>query len=129
MFLKNLVKKAKTAVDTTEEIDNHFFGQVMEEIENGFKDKNLHGKAIAMSGGDEAKTNSIYIELRAKALQEEYIEEQNAKYIQKAKEDYRVNSAKTKKNVETLLKSMLHVVVAVLVPLLLLVAWVAWEKG
>ncbi len=87
MFLKNLIKKAKTAVDTTEEIDNHFFAQVMEEIEKGFRDKGLHGKAIALSGGDDAKANAIYVELRAKALQEKYIESQTAEHDQNANED------------------------------------------
>ncbi len=55
----------------------------MEELENGFKDKGINGKSIAMTAGDEAKANSIYIELRAKMLQDEYIQELQEKELQK----------------------------------------------
>ncbi len=72
MFLKNVIKRAKSVVDTTEEIDNHFFAEVMDEMEKGHIDKGLNGKAIAMSSGDEAKAKSLYIEMRAKYLQEKF---------------------------------------------------------
>lgn len=80
MFFKNIIKKAKetidSALDSTEEVDNHFFAKVIEEIEKGFKDKGLEGKAIAMTGGDKKKADSQYMQMRAEALQEEFIEDQ-----------------------------------------------------
>jgi len=70
MFLKNLVRKIKSANDETEEIDNKYFAEVMDEIDRGFKDKGIKGKAIAISGGDDKKANALYIQMRAEFLQE-----------------------------------------------------------
>jgi len=55
VFLNNLIKKVKTVVDTTEEIDNHFFAKVMEEIESGFKDKDIIGKAYELAEDNSTK--------------------------------------------------------------------------
>ncbi len=76
MFFKKVIKKAESLMDTVEDIDEHFFAEVMDEISDGYKDKGIYGKSIAMCAGDEAKINSLYIKLRAKALQEEYKKEQ-----------------------------------------------------
>ncbi len=82
------MKKANKAVsDPTEGVSDHFFAEVMEEMKKGFKDKGINGKAIALSGGDDAKANAIYVELRAKALQEKYIESQTAEHDQNANKD------------------------------------------
>ncbi len=79
-MLKGLVKKFKSAVDDTEEIDEEFFAQVMKEIKDGYKEEGLEGKSIAMSGGEEKKANSIYMRLRAEALQEKD-DQKKANYI------------------------------------------------
>ena len=68
-MLKGLVKKFKSAVDDTEEIDEKFFAEVMKEVKDGYKEEGLEGKSIAMSGGDTDKANSIYMQLRAEYLQ------------------------------------------------------------
>ena len=72
MFLKNLMNKAKNIVDETEQIDDHFYAQVMDELAQGFKDKGLVGKAIAQCDGQEGKFDSIYMKLRAKDLQDKF---------------------------------------------------------
>ena len=76
MFINNLIKKTKSVVDRTKDIDKKFFAQVMDEIENGVKDKGCEGKSIAMSSGDEAKANSLYIEIRAKEIKENFLNKQ-----------------------------------------------------
>ena len=68
-MLKGLVKKFKSAVDDTEEIEKEIFAQVMKEIDDGFQDKGLLGKAKAKAGGDDNKSESIYIQIRAEELQ------------------------------------------------------------
>ena len=72
MFGK-LISKVKSSIDETEQIDECFYAQVMDELSEGYKDKALVGKAIAQSDGNKEKFNSIYIKLRAKTLQEETI--------------------------------------------------------
>ena len=68
-MLKNMVNKVKSALDNTEEIEEKFFAEVMKEIKDGYKEEGLEGKSIAMSGGDNDKANSIYVQLRAEYLQ------------------------------------------------------------
>jgi len=68
--LGNLINQGKAAIDETEQIDEHFYAEVMDELSQGFKDKALVGKAIAQCDGNEGKFDSIYMKLRAKALQE-----------------------------------------------------------
>ncbi len=68
---------AKSNADATEDIDSRFFEKVMEEIESGYKDKGLEGKALALSEGDTVKANALYLKLRAEALYESSIEEHN----------------------------------------------------
>ena len=69
MFEK-ILKTIKKKVDETEYIDNIYYAKVMDELEQGFRDKALVGKALAKAQGDEGRFNSIYIRLRAEALQE-----------------------------------------------------------
>jgi len=83
MFDK-LINKIKHTIDETEQIDEQFYAQVMDELSKGYKDKALVGKAIAQSNGNETKFNSIYVKLRAKDLQEKYRQKQvPTKYINK----------------------------------------------
>ncbi len=70
-ILSNIVGTGKKIVDDTEQIDDKFYGYVMDELAQDFKDQALVGKAIAQSNGDKEKLDSIYMRLRAKALQEE----------------------------------------------------------
>jgi hypothetical protein len=44
------------------------YAQVMEELEQGNRDKGLWGKALAETEGDEAKANARYMKLRVQAL-------------------------------------------------------------
>ena len=92
MFEK-IIKQVKNTVEETEQIDEQFYAQVVDEITAGYKDKGLVGKAIAQSNGNEAKFDSIYMKLRAKALQEEYIRKLNSsptgnKIVEKQKAEY-----------------------------------------
>ena len=80
-------------MDNTEEIDEKYFAQVMKEIRSGYKDDGLEGKAIAMSGGDESKANSIYVQLRAEVIQRENISEQIEKHIEEIKGERRKKEA------------------------------------
>ena len=66
----NLIKKVKNTVDETEQIHEQYYALVMDELGTGYKDKALVGKAIAQSDGNKEKFDSIYVKLRAKALQE-----------------------------------------------------------
>ena len=77
----NILSKAKKAVDETEQIDDRFYAEVIDELSNGYKDKALVGKAIAQSDGNEGKFDSIYMKLRASALQEGYLRERTIKKI------------------------------------------------
>jgi hypothetical protein len=70
--LGNLVGTGRKIIDETEQINDCFYAQVMDELSEGYKDKALVGKAIAQSNGNEAKFDSIYIKLRAKSLQDTY---------------------------------------------------------
>ncbi len=90
MFLKNLVRKIKSANDETEEIDNKYFAEVMDEIDRGFKDKGIKGKAIAISGGDDKKTNALYIQMRAEFLQEKAYSDHILSLLQKKDEESRI---------------------------------------
>ncbi len=87
MFIRNIIKKVKSTVDSaldpTEEVDNRFFAAVMEEIDNGIKDKGLEGKAIAMSGGDEKKADSRYVQMRAEVLQKKFSIDQEKLIVEK----------------------------------------------
>ena len=87
MFFKKVIKKAESIMDTAEDIDDCFFAEVMDELSDGYKEKGIYGKSIAMCAGDEAKINSIYIKLRAKSLEEEY------KKIEDIKKTYRSDFA------------------------------------
>ena len=65
-----LINKAKLLLTTTGRTNERFYADVMDELTNGFKDKALVGKTIVQSNGNISKSDSIYIELRAKKLQE-----------------------------------------------------------
>ena len=54
---------------TTKNIDGKYFEQAMKEIEEGYKDKGLEGKAFVLSEGDTEKAKVLYLKLRAEALQ------------------------------------------------------------
>jgi hypothetical protein len=69
----NVLNKLKKSVDETEQIDEQFYAQVMDELSEGYKDKALVGKAIAQSNGNESKFDSLYVKLRAKSLQDTYL--------------------------------------------------------
>ncbi len=71
--LGKLVGAGKKIVDDTEQIDSRFYAEVMDEISQGFKDKAAVGKAIAQSDGNEAKFDSLYVKIRAQALQEQFM--------------------------------------------------------
>ena len=75
----NIMKKLNKITDDTEQIDDRFYAEVMDEISKDFKDKAAVGKAIAQSDGNESKLDSIYITIRAKALQEQHRIEKNYK--------------------------------------------------
>jgi len=72
MMFRTLVNKAKKILIDTEQIDEKFYAEVMDELINGFKDKGLLGKAIAQSNGNISKVDSIYIKLRARVLEEKF---------------------------------------------------------
>jgi len=82
-MFKKIFKRIKNIVDDTEQIDEKFYADVMDEISQGFKDKALVGKAIVQSDGDESKFHPIYVKLRAEALQEKYREEYKKVQIEK----------------------------------------------
>ncbi len=69
--------------NVTGDIDSRFFEKVMEEIESGYKDKGLEGKALALSEGDTVKANALYLKFRAEALRKSSIAEQNKINIEK----------------------------------------------
>ena len=48
-----------------------FYEIVLTELEKGYKKKGLLSKAIADSGGDESKVESIYIKYRVQSLKDE----------------------------------------------------------
>jgi len=98
MFGK-LISKLKNSVDETEQIDERFYAEVMDELAQGYKDKALVGKAIAQSNGNEAKFDSIYVKLRAKTLQEKDIQNmklEQTKLFQDEKEEDRKTIIKEK---------------------------------
>ena len=97
MFIQSLIKKVKSVVDTAKDIDKNFFAQVMEEIESGFKDKGCEGKAIAMSNGDDEKANSLYIEIRAKELHENFLNEQRELMVKAEKQKKFLKQVEQKK--------------------------------
>ncbi len=86
-----LIGKAKKVVDETEQIDECFYAEVIDELVQGYKDKGLVGKAIAQADGNEGKFDSIYMKLRAKALQEKAIQsmklEQTIHLLDKKKQE------------------------------------------
>ncbi len=73
--LGRLWGEGKKIVDDTEQIDDRFYADVIDELSKGYKDKALVGKAIAQSDGNKARFDSIYMKLRARALQEEFVEQ------------------------------------------------------
>ncbi len=70
-MVRNIANKLKKSLDDTEQIDDRFYAEVMDELNQGFKDKAAVGKAIAQCDGDESKFNSIYMKIRASTLQEQ----------------------------------------------------------
>lgn len=87
MFGK-LLDKVKKAIDETEQIDDRFYALVMDELAEGFKDKAAVGKAIAQADGNESKFDSIYVKIRAQALQEDYwIQQRQLQEQQKIREE------------------------------------------
>jgi len=87
----NIINKLKKSVDETEQIADHFYAQVMDEISDGYKDKGLVGKAIAQSDGNEAKFDAIYIKLRAKALQNVFLRNSQAQKEQQYMDEIEQN--------------------------------------
>ncbi len=71
-MLGNMIGGIKGLFDDTEQIDDQFYAEVADELDRGYKDKAAYAKSIAQSEGDEAKATSLYIKIRAEALQEEY---------------------------------------------------------
>ena len=53
-------------------IERDFYGAVVEELENGFRSKEIWGEAIAKSKGNKDKAESIYVERRAMGMQAYY---------------------------------------------------------
>jgi hypothetical protein len=88
------------------DIDNDFYEQALDEIENNKKDRGVWAKSLALSEGDEYKAKSKYIQLRAADLQNQdeltkesedtlIIEEQEREYelINHEKFENAINSA------------------------------------
>ncbi|MFT4739612.1 MAG: hypothetical protein ACI9L9_000385 [Marivirga sp.] len=53
-------------------IDSIFYGAVLDELENGFRDKQHWGEAIVKSKGNKEKAESYYVERRALSMQAHY---------------------------------------------------------
>ncbi len=103
MFGKALGKlwgEGRAVVDETEQIDDRFYAEVMDELSQGFKDKSAVGKAIAQSDGNEARFDSIYMKLRARALQEEFIKKDKFRLeqqqIEQIEQELLISSIRTK---------------------------------
>jgi len=54
------------------DIDSCFYGEVINELENGFRIKEFWGEAIAKSKGNKDKAESLYVERRARSLEAFY---------------------------------------------------------
>ncbi len=75
MFFNNILDKYKESVCDTEQeeqIEDQFYTQVANELEREYRDKGTQVKSIAVSRGNGVILESTYIQLRAKALQDEY---------------------------------------------------------
>ncbi len=94
----NIVNKLKKSVDETEQIADHFYAQVMDEISDGYKDKALVGKAIAQSDGTEAKFDAIYVKLRAKSLQDEQEQKNKIRKVEAISYQDKLENARGKYN-------------------------------
>ena len=77
-MFENILKKINKVIDATEQVDDRFYAEVMDEISRGFKDQALVGKAIAQADKIDKNYDSIYVKLRASLLQDKYIKEKKA---------------------------------------------------
>ncbi len=89
---------AKSNADVTGDIDSQFFEKVMEEIESGYKDKGLEGKALALSEGDTVKTNALYLKTRAEALQKSFETQKEINRVKNVNRKKRKESARKFEN-------------------------------
>ena len=66
---------AKKNIDTAEErlFDLKVHGMVGTEMEEGFVDKGAYTKALTDCGGDEARVNARYVELRVQMIKDELL--------------------------------------------------------
>ena len=101
--------------DEVEGIGERFFAEVMEEMKKGFKDAGINGKAIALSGGDDAKANAIYVELRAKALQEKYFEELRKRNPEEVEH---INPREKNENIKAFFIGVMHFFISLVIALI-----------
>ena len=71
-----LLNKFNRSIDETEQIDDKFYAKVIDELSKGIRDNGAVGKAIAQSNGDKGKFDSLYMKIRAKTLQDIYIQKE-----------------------------------------------------
>ncbi len=72
MHFDDILDKFKQDNCETEQVEDRFYTRVADELEKNYRDKGTYVKSIAESKGDKDKLESIYIRLRAKALQEAF---------------------------------------------------------
>lgn len=91
----NILKKINKVVDETEQIDDRFYAEVIDELGQGFKDKAAVGKAIAQCDGDGTKFDSLYMKIRASALKDKYLLDSKKKRLEQKIEQEKYNSFKS----------------------------------
>ena len=67
-FWKETRRRTRFKIAHNRAQEASIYGEVMEELERGERDKGLWGKALAESGGDQGKAEAKYIKLRALAI-------------------------------------------------------------
>ena len=77
--LKNVIQNV---VQKTIDVNDKFYGQVIDELSNGFKEKSALGRAIAQAHGDSKLVESLYVQIRALDLQIEYNKQVEAGKLQ-----------------------------------------------
>ncbi len=72
MHFDDILNKFKQDNCETEQVEDRFYTRVADELEKNYRDKGTYVKSIVESKGDKNKLESIYIRLRAKALQDDF---------------------------------------------------------
>jgi hypothetical protein len=88
--------KTSTAIDRLSE--EKLYEQVAQELKAGKKREGIWVKAMAKSGGDLNKAESMYIELRVQAIKDElHIQKERGKYKEELEEElFSLDNAKEK---------------------------------